>query len=110
MAYVSYNKLLESDFDNIVSKRDKLPDLNANQSKLELHDCFKEDEKITTNIEPINNEDVINKTYLGERSIKINGHLSFSEKDYSEYKLQYNKQSVGSLLFQRAVKTTMQII
>ena len=30
MAYISYNKLWESEFDDIVSKRDKLQDLNIN--------------------------------------------------------------------------------
>ena len=30
MAYKSYNKMWESDFDNILSKRDKVQDLNVN--------------------------------------------------------------------------------
>ena len=34
MAYISYNKLWESEYDGIVSKRDKLQDLNINQLKL----------------------------------------------------------------------------
>ena len=38
MAYKSYNKLWESEFDGIVSKRDKLQDLNINQLKLEVYD------------------------------------------------------------------------
>ena len=41
MAYISYNKLWESEFDNIVSKRDKLQDLNINNLKLEVHDTYK---------------------------------------------------------------------
>ena len=41
MAYISYNKLWESEFDGIVSKRDKLQDLNINRLKLEVHDIFK---------------------------------------------------------------------
>ena len=45
MAYISYNKLWESEFDGIVSKRDKLKDLNINQLKLEVHDTYKKDEK-----------------------------------------------------------------
>ena len=45
MAYISYNKLWESDFDGIVSKKDKLQDLNINQLKLEVHDTYKKDEK-----------------------------------------------------------------
>ena len=110
MAYISYNKLWESEFDNIVSKRDKLRDLNINQLKLEVHDTFKKDEKITTNFEPIDNEDVINKGYLDSKLLKTDGHLSKLEKDYNEFKLQYNKQSAEEILVRRAVKTTIQIL
>ena len=110
MAYKSYNKLWESEFDGIVSKRDKLQDLNINQLKLEIHDTYKKDEKITTNFEAVNDEDIINKGYLDEKLLKINGHLSKIEKDYNEYKLQYKKQSVEDILIQRAVKTTIQIL
>ena len=41
--------------------------------------------------------------------MKIDGHLSKLEKDFNEFKLQYNKQSVEEILIQRAVKTTIQI-
>ena len=64
MAHSSYNKLWESEFDGIVSKRDKLQDLNIIQLKLEVHETFKKDEKITSNFELIDNSDVINKGYL----------------------------------------------
>ena len=110
MAYISYNKLWESEFDGIVSKRDKLQDLNIDQLKLEVHDTYKKDEKITTNFEPIDNSDVISKGYLDDKLLKINGHLSILEKDYNEFKIQYNKQSVEDILIQRAVKTTIQIL
>ena len=110
MAYISYNKLWESEFDGIVSKRDKLQDLNINQLKLEVHDSYKKDEKLTTNFEPIDNSDVINKSYLAEKLLKIDGHLSKIEKDYNEFKLQYNKQNIEDILIQRAVKTTIQIL
>ena len=110
MAYISYNKLWESEFDGIVSKRDKLQDININQLKLEVHDTYKKDEKITTNFQPVDNEDVVNKAYLDEKLLKINGHLSLLEKGYNEFKLQYNKQSVEDILIQRAVKTTIQIV
>ena len=110
MAYISYNKLWESEFDGIVSRRDKLQDLNINNLKLEVHDTYKKDEKLTTNFEPIDNLDVINKGYLDEKLLKINGHLSKLEKDFNEFKLQYNKQSVEEFLIQRAVKTTIQIL
>ena len=110
MAYISYNRLWESEFDGIVSKRDKLQDSNINQLKLEVYDTYKKDEKITTNFEPVNNEDVINKRYLDSKLLKIDGHLSKLEKDYNEFKLQYIKQNVEEILIQRAVKTTIQIL
>ena len=110
MAYISYNKIWESEFDGIVSKRDKLQDLNINQLKLEVHDTYIKDEKLTTNFEPVDNYDVINKAYLDSKLLKIDGHLSKLEKDYNEFKLQYNKQNVEDILVQRAVKTTIQII
>ena len=42
--------------------------------------------------------------------MKINGQISFLEKDYNEFNLQYNKESVEEVLVQRAVKTTIQIL
>ena len=110
MAYISYNKLWESEFDGIVSRRDKLQDLNINNLKLEVHDTYKKDEKLTTNFEPVDNEDVINKGYLDEKLLKMDGHLSKLEKDFYEFKLQHNKQSVEEFSVQRAVKTTIQIL
>ena len=110
MAYISYNKLWESEFDGIVSKRDKLQDSNINQLKLEIHDTYKKDEKITTTFGAVNDEDVVNKGYLDEKLIKIDGHLSKLEKDYNEFKLEHNKQNVEDILIQRAVKTTIQIL
>ena len=110
MAYISYNRLWESEFDGIVSKRDKLQDSNINQLKLEVHDTYKKDEKMTTNFEPADNNDVINKGFLDKKLLKIDGHLSKLEKDFNEFKLQYNKQNVEDILIQRAVKTTIQIL
>ena len=110
MAYISYNKLWESEFDGIVSKRDKLQDLNINNLKLELYDPYKKDEKLTTNFEPVDDSDVINKGYLDSKLLKIDGHLSKVEKDFNEFKLQYNKQNVEDISIQRAVKTTIQIL
>ena len=75
MAYISYNKLWESEFDGTVSKRVKLQDLNINQLKLEVHDTYKKDEKLTTNFEPVDDSDVINKGYLDSKLTKIDGHL-----------------------------------
>ena len=110
MAYKSYNKQWESEFDGIVSKRDKSQDANINQLKLEVHDTYKKGEKKTTNFEPTDNSDVRNKAYLDEKLKKIDGHISYIEKDYNEVKLQYNKHSVEDISIQRAVKTTLQIL
>ena len=71
---------------------------------------IKKDEKLTTNFEPNDNEDVKNKGYLDSKLLKIDGHLSKLEKSYNEFKLQYNKQNVEGILIQRAVKTTIQIL
>ena len=110
MPYISYNKLWESEFDGIVSKRDRLQDSNISQLKLEVHDTYKKDEEITTTFEPNDNEDVINKGYIDSKLLKIDGHLSKLEKDFNEFKLEYNKQNVEDILIQRAVKTTIQIL
>ena len=110
MAYISCNKLWENDFDNIVSKRGKLQDMNINQLKLQGNETYKKVEKVTTNFEPVNNDDVINKGYLDEKLLKINVHISYIENDYNEFKSHYNKQSVEIVLIQRAVKTTIQTL
>ena len=58
-----------SEFDNIVSKRDKVQDLNSHQLKLEVHGSYKKDEKITLNFEPTDDSHFINKSYLNEKLI-----------------------------------------
>ena len=110
MAYISYNKLWESKFDGIVHKRDKLQDLNINQLKLEVHDSYEKDEKITTNFELSNNEDVVNKGYLDDKLLKRNEHISKLEKDDKEFLLQYKNQNVETFLIQRAVGPIIQIV
>ena len=52
----------------------------------------------------------MNKTYLDEKLLKINGHISLLENDYKEFKLEHSKQSIEEILVQRAVKTTIQIL
>ena len=54
--------------------------MNINQLKLEVHDTFKKDEKLTTNFEAVDDEDVIYKSLLNENLLKINGQISFLEK------------------------------
>ena len=111
MACKSYNKVWEREFDHIASKRDKLQELNIIQLKLEVKNFYeKKDEKTTTNFEPTDDSNLIDKAYLDENFKKLKGHISYIENDYNEFKLQNNKQSVEQILFQRAVKKTIQIL
>ena len=75
MAYISYKNLWESDSDGIVSKTDKLQNLNINQLKLELYKTYKKDENITSKFEPTDESDVINKAYLEEKLKKTDGNI-----------------------------------
>ena len=110
MDYISYVKLWEIELDNIVSQTDKLQDLNFNQLKLEVHDTYQTNGKITTDFEPTDDSEVINKSYLEEKSKTKEGNNSEIEKDCNEFNLQYNKQSVEDISIQRAVKTTIPIL
>ena len=109
MAFFSYNKLWESEFDNIVFEKDKVHDINFNQLKLKVIEAYEKDEKITTDFEPIDDSDVMNKLYPEEKSSEIDTHLSLIKKDYNEIKILNAKQSVEEVLIQRAVKTNIQI-
>ena len=60
-------------------------------------------------METTDNTDVIDKAYLDEKLLKISGHIPLLEKDYNEFILHYNKQSVEQSLIRRTVKTTLQI-
>ena len=42
--------------------------------------------------------------------LKRDGHLSKLEKNFNDFKVQYDKQNVEDILIQRAVKTTIQIL
>ena len=41
MTYIRYNELLESEFDNIISRKDEVQYKNINQIKLEVHGTYK---------------------------------------------------------------------
>ena len=68
--------MFESEVDNILSRGDKLQDLIINKVNFNVHDTYEKGEKLTTNFEPVNDEDAIKKTYLDEqlkkRSLVIN--------------------------------------
>ena len=63
---------------------------------------------MTTSFEP-SNDDVINKAYLETKLYRIEGHLSFIEKDYNEFKLPNDKKS-EEVFNERAVETTRQTL
>ena len=84
MAYISCNKLWESEFDNIVSKKEKVQDNDLYQFKLKLNDSYKKDEKLTTRFKTVIHEDVINKGSLDKKLSKIEGQISYMEKDYND--------------------------
>ena len=65
---------------------------------------------MTATFKAVIDEDVINKAYLDDKLSKVHGHLSFLEKEYNEFKLDDNKQSVEEISVQGAVKTTIQIL
>ena len=71
---------------------------------------IKKIKEITTNFEPVNDDLVIKEAYLDEKLKKIDGHISYKEKDYNEFKKHYNKHSVEENLIQRAVNLTIQIL
>ena len=89
-------------------KKDKVQNIGNNQLKLEVHDTYKKDEEITTNFKPTNSECALNKAYLDEKIFKTDGNLSFSEKDYKEFKILCNEQTIEEVFGQRVVKKTIQ--
>ena len=86
-----------------------MQDISLNQLKLKTNDTSKKDLKFLTSFEPSNDEDFLNKTYLGEKRTKMERQISDIEKHYNEFKLHNNKQYVDKNLTERAVKTTIQI-
>ena len=62
IAYTSYDKSWRSAFYNKASTKDKSQDFNLNQLKFKVNGTYKKHEKVTTNFEPSQDEDNINKT------------------------------------------------
>ena len=65
-------KLWENEFDNIVSKRDKLQGLNIIQLKLEVRDTYKKDQKLKTDFEPQKTK------MLSKKLIKTNNYQKYN--------------------------------
>ena len=76
MAYKSFNKLCRSEFYVIVSAKDRVQDINLYQIHFKVNGTYTKDGMITTNFEPFNGKDVVNKAYLDANLSEANGHIS----------------------------------
>ena len=61
-------------------EKDKVQEVSINHLKLEVHESNNKDEKITTNFEASNPEEVLRKGYPGGKLSKIEGQNSYIEK------------------------------
>ena len=75
-----YNNLWRSELYKNVSAKARVLDTNLNQFKYKINDTNKEDGRMTTNFEPYNSEDLINKCFLDTKLAEVNGHVSCIEK------------------------------
>ena len=111
MVYISFNKLWENESDNIVSKKLKVHDKNANvnQLKFQVHHTYKKVEKKETTLNLL-----MIKCYeqsLSRRKTIKNSRTHFVKKNYNEFKIHSNKQTIyRKIFFQRTVKVTIQIL
>ena len=76
--------------------------------KFKVEDTYQKVEKITTNFEPSDNEDVVSKAYLDKTLSEVNGHISYLEKIFEESNS--GKLSEGEVLIEKAMKTTKLIL
>ena len=110
MAYIRYHKLWRSEFYNNVSAKDRVQDRKLDRLKLKVNETLKKDEKITTNFEPCNFEDVMNKAYLDTKISKSESHISYIGNDYDEFNLHCNKKHSEEVLIEKAVKSGIQLL
>ena len=99
MACISYNNVWRREFYKKVSATDKEQVKILNQLKIKVNDAFKKDEKISTIFESSDDSDVINRAQPDTNLSKREGQVSFIEKDYNEFKLLGNTQSVKEVQF-----------
>ena len=69
-----------------VSAKDKVQDFILNQLKPKVNATHKKNEKLTTNFEAVNDEDVINKKYLDTNLAELEGHILYIEEKFIEFK------------------------
>ena len=86
---INYGK---ASFKKNISAKHRVHDNSFNQSKLKNNKTYEKEEKIATNFERSNYEDVKNKAYLDKNLSKTEGHSSLSEKNYDEFRLHSNRK------------------
>ena len=76
--------------------------------KLKVNDTFEQEEKLTTNSEAANDEDVINNEFVDAKLAEVKNLTSYIEKNHEETK--DHERSNEKVSIGRAVKTTIQIL
>ena len=80
MACISDNKLWKIEFDKIVSSEDRVQEANNSQLKFKVNKAYRKDDKITTTIEASKGEYVINRSFLNNKTSKIESQMSYIEQ------------------------------
>ena len=65
----------------LISAKDRVQYINLNQIKVKINDTYKKTEKISTNFEAVNGEDVLNKEYLDTKLIEVKGNILYIKKN-----------------------------
>ena len=61
MAYLSYDKLLRSEFHKKFSAKGRVQDVSINHLKHKVNDSYQKDTKLTTNFEPSDDPVIVGK-------------------------------------------------
>ena len=93
-----------------VSARVRVQVINLIRKRPIVNDTYKKDEKIPTKIEAVIDEDVTDKTHLDTKLTNKECHVSFLEQEYNEFILCSAEHTEADVLYERAVKTTIEIL
>ena len=77
---MSYDELWSDDVHNKVSAKDRLEDMKFHELKVKVNESDNKFEKLTTNFEPLIDEDVVSKCELDAEVSYAKGHKSPIEK------------------------------
>ena len=107
MASISYDKLVRSKFYSNIPAKHRVQEINLNHLKLKVNDTYETGRKKNNENEPSN--DLINEAYPVTKLSKAEDHITYMEKEYTDYKLRDDKQS-EDVLIERAVETTIRVL